>query len=787
VRSRRLREVTSGAAVRLAGPVLIVAAVLVALRSVAFLGVISAENPDVLALWLPTYCFLGESLGSGHLPAWNPHVMGGLPFASDPQSGWLNLPAMSLFGVLSCGSALRAYVVLQPVLAGLGLFLFLRSEGVGRSAATLGGLGLAVSVAASRVALSLPFSSSLAWTAVTLAAVSGYLRSESWPARLGWLAGAAIAWGQLAVAHLSEGLVIGTMAVAAYLIARGVAAGGGGRRELGRYGGLVGLLVIAAALLNLAYLLPRLAYLPRTSIALGYEELRELAASLSGLRPVEHLPGEAIAPQWPLRMALAPGLYLGAAPLLLSFAWWPARNRALGAAFTVYGVVSYVLAQRGVARALSGAAGALPFGDFYLKAPSHFAFGLLLAVPVLGALALDAWTTGRAPPRERLPLVAAGVLVWVLLPLVLGAAVSALVPLLVGAAAAGLVLAMARRQPGLLVAVPILLAVELSLAGLLRVGDPDRVGRDGSPPLQPAFVRVGPEISIGAYLEPGQIVRSVEEGDEGRFLSLDPARWDPRGYHVHQGQEMWPFLAAQQSMVHGLEEAQGYNSSQLLRFWTFVRAADPKRIKYNAAGFTRPPPIVLDLLQVRWVIAPAGGPPEAARGAVAADEGRYALYELVGPPDRVSVVTSWEVVGSAEEALGAVLAPGFDPARTVVVEGDPGLVAGTGPVASPPSTGRATYEPLGPQQARVEVDTAVPALVLIRNSFDPNWRATVDGEPVSLLAADSLIQAVPVPAGRHVVELRYDDPWIGWGLLASAAAFLGLGAAMLVLRRRSRD
>jgi hypothetical protein len=61
----------------------------------------------------------------------------------------------------------------------------------------------------------------------------------------------------------------------------------------------------------------------------------------------------------------------------------------------------------------------------------------------------------------------------------------------------------------------------------------------------------------------------------------------------------------------------------------------------------------------------------------------------------------------------------------------------------------------------------------------------VDGRPAPVLAANYVIQAVPVPRGTHVVELAYDDPWIGYGLLGSALFISGLvGAAAWFGRRR---
>src|SRR6266542_3154748 len=169
------------------GPLLIVAGVMVVLHGFAFGSKVSSQHPDVLGFWLPTYCFLGKSLAAGHIPAWNPHLMGGLPFAADPQSGWLYVPVMMLFSALLCDQAIRWMIVLQPLLAGLGLYAFLRSERLGRAAATAGGVVLALGIAGAQFAVSLPFAGSMAWSAVLLAAAllavnAGYL----WP-RLAYL------------------------------------------------------------------------------------------------------------------------------------------------------------------------------------------------------------------------------------------------------------------------------------------------------------------------------------------------------------------------------------------------------------------------------------------------------------------------------------------------------------------------------------------------------------------------------------------------------------------------
>jgi uncharacterized membrane protein YfhO len=98
------------------------------------------------------------------------------------------------------------------------------------------------------------------------------------------------------------------------------------------------------------------------------------------------------------------------------------------------------------------------------------------------------------------------------------------------------------------------------------------------------------------------------------------------------------------------------------------------------------------------------------------------------------------------------------------------------------------YSAADPEHVRVTVDAASPSLVVIRNSYDEGWSATVDGAPAQVLPADGFLQGVAVGAGHHEVELTYRDPAIGRGLAASAIVWsvFGLAVAACVVAERRR-
>ena len=84
-----------------------------------------------------------------------------------------------------------------------------------------------------------------------------------------------------------------------------------------------------------------------------------------------------------------------------------------------------------------------------------------------------------------------------------------------------------------------------------------------------------------------------------------------------------------------------------------------------------------------------------------------------------------------------------------------------------------------PSPTRISVDaTAVrPRWLVVQESNDPGWIATVDGARAPLVPANSVFQAVHLPEGRHHVELVYAPRSLRWGALLSLLGILVTGIA----------
>jgi hypothetical protein len=173
-----------------------------------------------------------------------------------------------------------------------------------------------------------------------------------------------------------------------------------------------------------------------------------------------------------------------------------------------------------------------------------------------------------------------------------------------------------------------------------------------------------------------------------------------------------------------------------------------------------------------------------SRCAVAAPLGAIPVdvYENPHALPRAFVVHHVSRAADPDAALERMTEPGFDPRREAVVEG--GLeLAGAAETS-------ASVELVSYAEARVvlRVRSPEPGLLVLTDSFDEEWRATLDGAEVPIHPTDALFRGVPVPAGESEVVFRYVPRTFHLGVALSALGLL-LGAGLWFrpqLRGRSR-
>lgn len=90
---------------------------------------------------------------------------------------------------------------------------------------------------------------------------------------------------------------------------------------------------------------------------------------------------------------------------------------------------------------------------------------------------------------------------------------------------------------------------------------------------------------------------------------------------------------------------------------------------------------------------------------------------------------------------------------------------------------RATVRSVSRHRIEADVSTDEPALAVMAQSYDPNWKASADGAPLEVFIANYNFHGVVVPAGAKSLVFEYRNRWfqIGCGISLGAAILCGVG------------
>jgi hypothetical protein len=681
---------------------------------------------------------------------------------------WLNL-------LLAPGPYYSVYALAHLLLACLGLFALARLFGASIAGAT---------VAAAIWTLSGPLLSYVslwhhfagaAWMPWVLLAAERCLRGPSLRRTLGWAAAATI---QVLAGSLD--LVLMTGALQALLLARHL-------REPGRRS-LLGATALAA---SLTIGLTAVQWLPTLGLLAGSlrTELAEGTRSFWSLRPVYIL--QWFVPLFPQDLPLSLGVrqflydgrepfltshYLGLAALPLSLAAFRGERRRLAVALGLVFVLSTVLTLGRHGTAYPLLMTVVPPLKLF-RFPPKLAIVAALAFALLAGLGFDAW-------RRR--GVVGG---WVAFPS-LGAAGLALALLLAAQSNATAWLSRAPSAEGAwAVRAPVLGAVVLasgaallalgwlrpSLAALLAAGL-------ALADLLQAHLGLNPTAPAALFARPGAAAQVLAADGATRVYSFE-YQFRAAGSPPHTLVEP-PDVAARPWVWRAALVAHDYQGP--LPRWGIGGSfeADPFSLEIPQRrslwlllmDAERRPLDQLRILQlgaVSHVVARHRDGLDSLLPVASlntAGAGEVHIFRVPGCPPRV-LLTSGVRVGAGPPAYSALLDPGFDLQREIVLpEGSP----------HPPSStfrGEVRVVTQLPDHLKVGARLNEPGHLLVVEGWDSGWRAFVDGAEQPVLRANAAFQAVALTAGEHVVDLEYRPTSVPCGLalsLISAAVLAGL-------------
>jgi hypothetical protein len=239
------------------------------------------------------------------------------------------------------------------------------------------------------------------------------------------------------------------------------------------------------------------------------------------------------------------------------------------------------------------------------------------------------------------------------------------------------------------------------------------------------------------------------------------------------------WIPANGALPHGLYDVQGYDNFIPSRYVQLVGLIEDQKLNarvfnvvYNfsdAASVLFSP--IADLLGIRFVLAPSTqtgfGVPRFTDGA--------SIFTRPYPIGPAYLIHCWAVVPT-DSTLARVQTMDRRELRSIgIVDRE------TAP--SPPARNSSctpgepvTIERYEPETVTVTAESDRPALLVITDTWDQGWKATIDGDPAPVTRVDHALRGVFLQPGRHRVELRYRPNWVVPGSVATAISLIALTA-----------
>ena len=221
----------------------------------------------------------------------------------------------------------------------------------------------------------------------------------------------------------------------------------------------------------------------------------------------------------------------------------------------------------------------------------------------------------------------------------------------------------------------------------------------------------------------------------------------------------------------------------------FEGSTEPRQRQLSFASFSFDRPVAATSMTVRATLptgefALFGGAAVGADGAVEQLFGRtkskyrqvyvdneIRVFENTAAMPRAFLVPTARVSPSLGTALSEMIHQPFQPDQEVILADD-ATTHPTGLVADRGGQGTATITSYATGTVRIHTLATADAWLVLSDTYYPGWVASVDGEPTSVLRGDVLFRVVPVPAGEHDVEFRFEPASVKLGLAMSLGALL---------------
>ncbi|MDZ7859649.1 MAG: YfhO family protein [Candidatus Krumholzibacteriota bacterium] len=255
------------------------------------------------------------------------------------------------------------------------------------------------------------------------------------------------------------------------------------------------------------------------------------------------------------------------------------------------------------------------------------------------------------------------------------------------------------------------------------------------------------------YKEPDEAIKFLKKDES--FYRIFPAPAAGLGRWSHS---VFPF-SENKYMISGLFSTGGYHAAKLQ---IYQNVMDKMFELFNSRTV---PLQILNMLNVKYIFSYNPLFNENATFPLVWKQGSKCIYENTRVLPRIFFVDRMKVL-EPEKMLDFIASSKFNPAKQVLLEKPVSLEIGSA------QGSHAEIKSYGLNSIKIDAHVENSCIMVLSEIYYPDWRVEVDGEEKEILRADYCLRALPLKEGDHKINFNYQPRVIEASLTLSIISFI---------------
>jgi hypothetical protein len=238
---------------------------------------------------------------------------------------------------------------------------------------------------------------------------------------------------------------------------------------------------------------------------------------------------------------------------------------------------------------------------------------------------------------------------------------------------------------------------------------------------------------------------------------------------------------------YGLLSAEGYEPLMIKRYSEFAQRINEEKFENISSGSRwinvnrRESPLV-NLLGIKYYLTINPLPESETKWNLLYQSGKSLIYENKEVFPRSFIVHDYQVLGD-KEILRNLMEKSRSSQKIVYLEEKPSFEPEKESGADKVKIDETFYLK---NQVIINTKSESAGFLFLSDTYYPGWQAFVDNQKTKIYRADYTFRAIFLPKGEHQVKFIYAPDSFKWGMLISAATLFVVMASGLILLKRTK-